>query len=853
MTESAEMGGMTESADNKLADAVLKSTRQYLRFLDDQGLGVERHRASDIQPMDAGQQLFEGAVWYSYSCELPPGLRIRPDTAATLALEDSAATTLEIRILRYDRQSGATQFAAREPLSCSGGAVVVDFRWLIRRCLDWYTQRGSSICHITSIADPIPPPNLPGRAAGLSSDQEAAITTALSSSLSYVWGPPGTGKTRWVLAKAVHACVSHGEKALVLAPTNTAVDNALSAIIEDGVDRQSVLRLGTPSAEFIARYPECCEERAFRSEIAQIASQLRSLGEQIARVREAENLRGAARDLRAALAGTTSAIAEMRTRLGSVGEVIAAGRAGLERQAEMLTPLERKLEARRGQLEDLGLSRVKADIETLELEQTNAVREKGKRETDLSSLGFFARVFSRREQKLQAQIGDLDLHLRAIEDTLASRRKKRDEIQPVAEALQAEAASLDAACMPGRTAISELQKRVSELESESADLASRVAVGKASLLTLEEHISVLEERLGRLDTNGVQHEDDAGRAMAGLLAEKARLEAQLAELKQSMAAKSVLGMTLDGFVGTTLQMGLSADRVFVDEAPFAPLAKLIPLLSLRRPITMLGDHLQLPPVCECENSAVICAYWAKPAIFIESAFALGEDWPNLNALERPDFAHIQQAILRTSYRFGHTLAALLDRHVYGSIGLTGCSPSDTFIECRDCEPEEVRGRQKRENHAEAEAIVGEIQAWWESANGSPDAGTLAVLTPYKNQAKLIRRRLRERISDTAILNCVEVLHTHQAQGREWDSVLFSVTDTGRLKRNEPWFTDSRRPEARALLNTTISRAKQRVIVFLDLDYWRSLPYESLIADVARSSAAGGAPSHHTRCEPEELD
>jgi ATP-dependent RNA/DNA helicase IGHMBP2 len=111
--------------------------------------------------------------------------------------------------------------------------------------------------------------------------------------------------------------------------------------------------------------------------------------------------------------------------------------------------------------------------------------------------------------------------------------------------------------------------------------------------------------------------------------------------------------------------------------------------------------------------------------------------------------------------------------------------------------------------------------------------TIAILTPYKNQVRLIRDRLRKRFGDAEISDHVEVWNTHQAQGREWDWVLFSVSDTANLKGNMPYFSDSKNRTGRAVLNTTISRAKQHLRIFLDSAYWEHRKPESLLTELAR--------------------
>jgi hypothetical protein len=292
-------------------------------------------------------------------------------------------------------------------------------------------------------------------------------------------------------------------------------------------------------------------------------------------------------------------------------------------------------------------------------------------------------------------------------------------------------------------------------------------------------------------------------------------------------------MTLDGFIGLTLQTGINVDRVLVDEAPYAPLAKLLPLLSLRCPIAMLGDHCQLLPVCECNNDAVIRSYWAKPAIFLEDVFRIGNDFNGLNNLKEPSMNLIARSVLTESYRFGQSLALLLDQHIYGRIGLVGLADGDTCIRWEHCEPHNQPNRQPRENYSEVDVMLKRIRDWWEWAQQQPRLPTIAILTPYRKQAKLIRRKIENEFRDSPISHHLEVWNTHQAQGREWDWVLFSVSDTTNLEGNEPFFSDSTRPEGKALVNTTISRAKQQLRVFLDASFWRARVPISILTALVR--------------------
>lgn len=82
----------------------------------------------------------------------------------------------------------------------------------------------------------------------LNERQRRAIEHALGSELTFVWGPPGTGKTE-VISRIVEGCFRQGLRVLFLAPTNVAVDQAMERFCrlldaEDGFDGGLVQRAG---------------------------------------------------------------------------------------------------------------------------------------------------------------------------------------------------------------------------------------------------------------------------------------------------------------------------------------------------------------------------------------------------------------------------------------------------------------------------------------------------------------------------------------------------------------------------------------------------------------------------------
>ena len=66
----------------------------------------------------------------------------------------------------------------------------------------------------------------------------------------------------------------------------------------------------------------------------------------------------------------------------------------------------------------------------------------------------------------------------------------------------------------------------------------------------------------------------------------------------------------------------------------------------------------------------------------------------------------------------------------------------------------------------------------------------------------------------------EINTVHGAQGREWDCVILSVVDT-----TNKWFTDSASSvsNGKKVINTAVSRAKRKLILVCDANYWKSRP------------------------------
>lgn len=89
-----------------------------------------------------------------------------------------------------------------------------------------------------------PPPELAPLDSGLNAEQIEAVRFCLSArTAAVIHGPPGTGKTTTVV-ELIRQAVRRGDRVLVCAPSNLAVDNVLEKLLAAGED---ALRLGHPA------------------------------------------------------------------------------------------------------------------------------------------------------------------------------------------------------------------------------------------------------------------------------------------------------------------------------------------------------------------------------------------------------------------------------------------------------------------------------------------------------------------------------------------------------------------------------------------------------------------------------
>lgn len=122
----------------------------------------------------------------------------------------------------------------------------------------------------------------------------------------------------------------------------------------------------------------------------------------------------------------------------------------------------------------------------------------------------------------------------------------------------------------------------------------------------------------------------------------------------------------------------------ISEAAYCSLIKGYTLLSLGRPVTLLGDHAQLPPVCEMSERILNRAFcpeflWAQSTVHLDSVFQNSalEIYEEYRCSSSPCFVNLQLNVLSVTHRFGPQLSSILSDFIYDQ-GLTSAK-SDLIL------------------------------------------------------------------------------------------------------------------------------------------------------------------------------
>ena len=290
-----------------------------------------------------------------------------------------------------------------------------------------------------------------------------------------------------------------------------------------------------------------------------------------------------------------------------------------------------------------------------------------------------------------------------------------------------------------------------------------------------------------------------------ILSRIAEINKELEEIQKNILAEARL-------VATTLTKTYTAkqfpnrkfDVLILDEASMAPLPHLYWAVGLcDSAITVIGDFLQLPPICISENP--MAQRWLARSIFDVLGIETIKDAQNDKRV----------TLLDTQYRMVPAISEISNRFVYQGILKDHSSTS----------------RKDLEDGISPSPVVlvetGNMNAWCSQLSSGgrfnlyhalvcttlakkiiqriPDC-RIGIVTPYSHQARLINKIAK----DWQISDRLRVSTIHRFQGGEQQIIIFDSTEGIGLK-TAPMLDDTKRDsDALRVLNVALTRAKDKL-------------------------------------------
>lgn len=717
-------------------------------------------------------------------------------------------TVSEVKIIEYDNDKNILLIKPTEDikeefknLKERDLKVISDLKFLVERVRTWYEKNGSNIIlpntrsqyeqkvNEVKFFDDLQP----------TSDQKESIGNILRNPFSYVWGAPGTGKTQFVLSYVVLHYIMNGDRIAILTPTNNAIEQVLRGLIKmtdkGGVSRKDIIRLGTPSKKFAEQYPEVCEHKGIQQNLEEIDKQLNILG----RVLQYEN--------------SLKEIDLLENSLSSLEPMVAC-------EAEY-----NALQSSYNRIADK-LKKKEIDIKYIKQGLTESENEENKAFSKIDSIGNkISKLFSsgptkqeRRLEEIKAKIIDIK---KEIEFETYQLNQLKSELQASGETKNLSESKIEEIFHAIKVKIqlvnygitnSVKEINIHNWQKKKDELRLFIDKQKENLM-IDKH---LKEDYTHLSGRNIQDEIEKYRATRKRIADTFT--------EERIKSVKVIACTLDGYIGRYCEEKLNVKHIFLDEAGYANIIKALTLFNHQVPISFLGDHMQLPPVCEINDISIRdeeeyhnMFLWTQSAIFIENLFSKGRDECLGQYFENAGLNCnvMSQTNLKTTHRFGESLAKVLDKHVYKIKFNAANKQGDTQIFYINAPKLNGLKRTSIKEATQIKEFITQLKR---------NDSDFIILTPYKNQVRLLGEHLPDERKE------LKILTVHGSQGREWNTVILSVVDTF-----DKWFVDSQNQMSKGLnlVNTAVSRAKKNLVIVCDIQYWKNQDNQ-LISDLIKN-------------------
>jgi hypothetical protein len=567
--------------------------------------------------------------------------------------------------------------------------------------------------------------------------QKKAIEASYSQSLSVVWGPPGTGKTRTV-ARAVESHLNAGRSVLFVSHANNAVDEALEDIADHlkgtpFYQEGELVRLGKPQEEHLkileTEYPLVLLDK--------IANKL---GETLSKER--------------------SIMESEKTQIDDTISIMDKVLLALDRVKTLFSAIE-DINSSLAQIA------LKLQNTQVSLSQMDDVQSRNrKRLLEAQSAGTLKRFMTGlHPDRIQREIDQTGIHrdslARILEVNVELHRRIMESYQIKGIELSNAKAEADSSFQGIKMTESELRKRKSNYEIRRDVILSRIS----------------------------------------------EINKELEEIQKNILADARLVATTLTKTYTARQFPIRKfDVLILDEASMAPLPHLYWALGLCRSfVTVIGDFLQLPPICTSESP--MAQRWLARSIF---------DVLGIRSIEKAQNDE-RVTLLDTQYRMVPAISDISNRFIYQRILKDDSSTSRpslndgvsssplVLVETSNmnawCSRISTGGRFNLYHALVCTTLAHKI------INQLPEC-RIGIITPYSHQARLINKIAK----DWQLSDKVRVSTIYRFQGGEEQIIIFDTTEGIGLKTAPMLDDQTHNSDALRVINVAMTRAKDKLYV-----------------------------------------
>jgi len=675
--------------------------------------------------------------------------------------------------------------------------VVTDLLFLIKNLIEWYEKNSHKLTFDDKLTFDLKPNLEILKDTKLNQNQIEAVSSIFKNSYSYIWGPPGTGKTKAVLSTALINYITSNKKVLIVAPTNIALEQILFGVLENTeklqIQNEKILRIGIPSKDFFDKYSEVCETKGIERVLESLENEINILS-RVIKYREGKII---SEDLEKILEHF-SKLQENKIKIIK-----------LENEKEHLQPL--------------------INLLTLPLKayhfsnNSRMIKDAIKKHEKNYCINYDEKLIEKNRLKEVVNIDCIRKELENKDEKIKKINQENFEILTLCKKIiKSEKIYNEIFKDLTQTNLDEKQLQINQKISQ-LNLWCKRSLESIKTLVMQTNDELINQAL---DIHHKNFDDKKLKEkLAFLIDEKDLLIEQ--STKQRVKNSLVIAMTIDAYIQYTINENIELNHIFCDEAGYMSTIKALSLFKSNSSITFLGDHMQLPPVSEIKtddiNSYKKSFLWSQSALFFETLFlknSVEEIYLDFTNNTTPKFEKTSQVNLLSTHRFGKNLAQILNKFVY-KFGFESALNSDTnlfFIDSNSNVDEAIE-----RSSLEEVIIIKELVKKFEGKS-------FVILTPYKKQVKLLKEHLGRKYFEN-------IMTIHKSQGSEWDNVIFSVVDDSNSGKRRMFFTNTINENFKGLnlINTVVSRTKKRLIIVANEDFWIKQKDTQLIGNLIFNS------------------